>query len=259
MLQKIKFKIQKNQFLFEELVKRDFKQKYKRTVLGMAWSILSPLLTLFVMSLVFSQFFSRSMEHYTIYLFCGNLVFSYFRESTTGGMNALISNASIFTKVNVPKYMFLLSKNVSALINFGLTLCVFFLFALIDRVQFGLHFLALLYPICCLVVFNIGMGLILSALFVFFRDTSYLYDVFTMLLMYMSAIFYTVDTLPSFMQGLLLGNPIYCYIKYFRIVVLDGNIPSLNYHLLCAFYAILLVAIGGFIYKKFNHKFLYYV
>lgn len=259
MLQKLKVKIQKNQFLFEELVKRDFKQKYKRTVLGMAWSILSPLLTLFVMSLVFSQFFGRSMEHYTIYLFCGNLVFSYFRESTTGGMNALISNASIFTKVNVPKYMFLLSKNVSALINFGLTLCVFFLFALIDRVQFGLHFLALLYPICCLVVFNIGMGLILSALFVFFRDTSYLYDVFTMLLMYMSAIFYTVDTLPSFMQGLLLGNPIYCYIKYFRIVVLDGNIPSLNYHLLCAFYAILLVAIGGFIYKKFNHKFLYYV
>lgn len=259
MLQKLKVKIQKNQFLFEELVKRDFKQKYKRTVLGMAWSILSPLLTLFVMSLVFSQFFGRSMEHYTIYLFCGNLVFSYFRESTTGGMNALISNASIFTKVNVPKYMFLLSKNVSALINFGLTLCVFFLFALIDRVQFGLHFLALLYPICCLVVFNIGMGLILSALFVFFRDTSYLYDVFTMLLMYMSAIFYTVDTLPFFMQGLLLGNPIYCYIKYFRIVVLDGNIPSLNYHLLCAFYAILLVAIGGFIYKKFNHKFLYYV
>lgn len=249
----------KNQFLFEELVKRDFKQKYKRTVLGMAWSILSPLLTLFVMSLVFSQFFGQSMEHYTIYLFCGNLVFSYFRESTTGGMNALMSNASIFTKVNVPKYMFLLSKNVSALINFGLTLCVFFLFALVDRVQFGLHFLALLYPICCLVVFNIGMGLILSALFVFFRDTSYLYDVFTMLLMYMSAIFYTVDTLPSFMQGLLLGNPIYCYIKYFRIVVLDGNIPSLNYHLLCAFYAILLVAIGGFIYKKFNHKFLYYV
>lgn len=259
MLQKLKFKIQKNQFLFEELVKRDFKQKYKRTVLGMAWSILSPLLTLFVMSLVFSQFFGQSMEHYTIYLFCGNLVFSYFRESTTGGMNALMSNASIFTKVNVPKYMFLLSKNVSALINFGLTLCVFFLFALVDRVQFGLHFLALLYPICCLVVFNVGMGLILSALFVFFRDTSYLYDVFTMLLMYMSAIFYTVETLPSYMQNLLLCNPVYCYIKYFRIVVLDGNIPSLSYHLLCAFYALLLVAIGGFIYKKFNHKFLYYV
>lgn len=252
-------KLKKHQFLFEELVKRDFKQKYKRTVLGMAWSILSPLLNLMVMSLVFSQFFGTRMEHYTIYLFCGNLVFSYFKESTNGGMNALMSNSSIFTKVNVPKYMFLLSKNVSALINFGLTLMVFFLFAALDRVQFGLHFLALLYPIVCLVVFNVGVGLILSALFVFFRDTSYLYDVFTMLLMYMSAIFYTVDTLPGFLQKLLMCNPVYCYIKYFRIVVLDGNIPSLEYHALCAFYTLLFVAIGGFIYKKFNHKFLYYV
>jgi len=259
MLKQLTVKIKSNQFLFEELVKRDFKQKYKRTVLGMAWSVLSPLLTLLVMSLVFGQFFGRTMEHYTIYLFCGNLVFSYFRESTTGGMNALMSNASIFTKVNVPKYMFLLSKNVSALINFGLTLCVFFLFALADHVKFGVHFLALLYPICCLVVFNIGIGLILSAMFVFFRDTGYLYDVFTMLLMYMSAIFYTVDTFPAVMQNLFLLNPLYCYIKYFRVVVLEGNIPSLGFHLLCALYALVIVWIGGFIYKKYNHKFLYYV
>ena len=253
-------KIKKHQFLFEELVKRDFKQKYKRTVLGMAWSILSPLLTLLVMSLVFTQFFGRQMEHYTIYLFCGNLVFSYFKESTTGGMNALMSNSSIFAKVNVPKYMFLLSKNVSALINFGLTLSVFFLFALVDHIRFGVHFLALLYPICCLVVFNVGVGLILSALFVFFRDTSYLYDVFTMLLMYMSAIFYTVETFPAVMQKLFLCNPIYCYIKYFRVVVLEAHHSNRSASTCCAlFYAVLLVEIGGFIYKKFNHKFLYYV
>lgn len=252
-------RMKQNRFLFEELVKRDFKQKYKRTVLGMAWSVLSPLLTLLVMSLVFTQFFGRNMEHYTIYLFCGNLLFSYYRESTSGGMNALMSNSKIFTKVNVPKYLFLLSKNISSLINFGLTLGIFFVFALLDHIQFGFHFLALIYPICCLVAFNIGVGLVLSALFVFFRDVTYLYDVFTMLLMYMSAIFYTVDSYPPTMQRLFYCNPIYCYIKYFRIVVLEGGIPSLSYHLLCAFYAILMVAIGGFIYKKFNHKFLYYV
>ena len=228
-------KLKKNQFLFEELVKRDFKQKYKRTVLGMAWSILSPLLNLLVMSLVFTQFFGRNTPHYTIYLFCGTLVFSYFRESTNGGMSSLMSNASIFSKVNVPKYMFLLSKNVSALINFGLTLCVFFLFVLLDGVPFSFRFLTLLYPILCLVVFNIGMGLILSALFVFFRDISYLYDVFTMLLNYMSAIFYTVDGYSPLVQKLFLCNPVYCYIKYFRTVVLNGSIPSLSFHLLCAF------------------------
>ena len=249
----------KHQFLFEELVKRDFKQKYKRTVLGMGWSLLSPLLQLLVMSIVFKQFFGRNMDHYTIYLFCGNLVYAYFKESTSGGMNSLMDNRGIFSKVNVPKYMFLLSKNVSSLINFGLTLCIFFLFALIDGVDFGLHFLALIYPICCLVVFNIGVGLVLSALFVFFRDISYLYDIFTLLLMYMSAIFYTVDTMAPWFQKLILCNPVYCYIKYFRVVVLDGNIPSLAFHALCAFYALVVLAIGAWVYKHYNHKFLYYV
>lgn len=252
-------KLKQHQFLFEELVKRDFKQKYKRTILGMGWSILSPLLNLLVMSLVFIQFFGRNTPHYTIYLFCGNLVFSYYREATTGGMHALMANSSIFTKVNMPKYMFLLSKNVSSLINFGLTLCVFFLFVLLDKVPVGIHFLSLLYPICCLIVFNIGVGLILSALFVFFQDITYLYDVFTMLLMYLSAIFYKVETFSAAVQRLFLCNPVYCYIKYFRVVVLEGNIPSLAFHLLCAFYALFAAAIGGYIYKKYNHSFLYYV
>ena len=252
-------RLQRNKFLFEELVKRDFKQKYKRTVLGMGWSIISPLMQLLVMSLIFGNFFGRGMEHYTIYLFCGNLVFFYFKESTYGGMTALMANRSIFTKVNVPKYLFLLSKNISSLINFGLTLCVFFLFALIDRVTFGPHLLALLYPIVCLVVFNIGVGLVLSALFVFFRDISYLYDIFTLLLMYMSAIFYTVDSLSPLLQKLLYLNPIYSYIRYFRIVVLECTLPPLWLHLLCFGFALCAVLVGGLIYKKYNHKFLYYV
>ncbi|HJD21265.1 MAG TPA: ABC transporter permease [Candidatus Gemmiger faecigallinarum] len=251
--------VKKYQFLFEELVKRDFKQKYKRTVLGMAWSVLSPLMQLLVMSVVFSQFFGHDQPHYTIYLFCGNLVFSYFKESTSTGMFSLMSNSGIISKVNVPKYMFLLSKNVSSLLNFGLTLIVFLLFVLIDGLPITPLFLMLLYPICCLIVFNIGMGLVLSALFVFFRDINYLYDVFTLMLMYCSAIFYTVDAFPAAAQNLFLLNPVYCYIKYFRVIVIDGNIPSLQYHLLCLFYAVVMVIIGGFIYKKYNQKFLYYM
>ena len=121
-------KLKKNQFLFEELVKRDFKKKYKRTVLGMLWSVLSPLLHLIVMALVFTQFFGRNTPHYIIYVFSGNIVYSYFNEASNGGMQALMGNASIFTKVTIPKYMFLLSKNVSSLINFGLTLIIYFLF-----------------------------------------------------------------------------------------------------------------------------------
>lgn len=255
MLQKLK----RYQFLFEELVKRDFKKKYKRTVLGMFWSILSPLIMLFVMKLVFTQFFGRSMEHYSIYLFCGNLIFAFFNESTSQGMTSLLSNASIFTKVNVPKYLFLFSKNVQCLINFGLTLCVFVLFCVLDRITFTWRWILLVYPICLLVCFNIGVGLILSALYVFFRDIQYLWGVFTQLLMYMSAIFYTVDSYSPVIQNAFLLNPVYLFIRYFREIVIAATIPPLWFHLLMAFDALLVVGIGCLMYKKYNHRFLYYV
>ena len=252
-------KLKKHQFLFEELVKRDFKQKYKRTVLGMGWSILSPLLTLLVMKFVFGNYFGRNIDHYTTYLFCGNLLFAYFKESTTGGMSALVSNAKIFSKVNVPKYLFLFSKNVSSLINFSLTLCIFFVFVVADGISIKPEFLLLLFPVCCLVIFNIGLGLILSALFVFFRDISYLYSIFTMLLMYMSAIFYRISIVPEKYRAFFYLNPVYCYIEYFRKIVLESEVPSCEYHLLCAFYAFFFLVIGFWIYKKYNRDFLYYV
>lgn len=246
-------------FLFSELVKRDFKKKYKSTYLGMIWSILSPLLTLLIMSLVFTNFFGKSQPHYIIYLFSGNIVFSYFNESTNSGMGSLLANSGIFTKINVPKYLFLFSKNISSLINFGLTLAVFFIFCIIDGIAFSWAFILLIIPIACLVVFNIGMGLILSALFVFFRDMQYLWGVFTMLLMYLSAIFYTTDSFSSTVQKLFHLNPVYVYIKYFRIVVIDGTMPSMPINLLTIGYALFAFMLGALIYKKFNHKFLYYV
>lgn len=252
-------RIKKYQFLFEELVKRDFKKKYKRTVLGMAWSILSPLLTLLVMKLVFTQFFGRTTPHYTTYLFCGNLVFSYFNESTSQGMTSLVSNAGIFTKVNVPKYLFLFSKNVQTLINFGLTLCVFFVFCVIDQIAFTWKFIYLLCPVVMLMLFNIGVGLILSALFVFFKDIQYLWSVFTILLMYMSAIFYTIDSYEPMVQNLFLLNPVYLFIRYFRKIVIEATIPTIYFHLLMLVYVVTALGLGCWMYKKYNTKFLYYV
>lgn len=249
----------KYQFLFEELVKRDFKTKYKRTVFGMAWSMLSPLLTLLVMKLVFTRFFGRSMKHYTIYLFCGNLVFTYFKDSTTQGMMSLMHNASIFTKVTVPKYLFLLSKNVQTLINFGLTLIVFFAFCIGDHIVFTWRFVFLLVPIVGLVLFNIGMGLILSALYVFFRDIQYLWSVFTQLLMYMSAIFYSVDKFSHSARKLFLLNPVYLFIRYFRMIVIEAAIPPFWYHLLMCVDVALVLGIGCCMYKRYNTRFLYYV
>lgn len=253
-------KLIKYSFLFEELVKRDFKKKYKRTVLGMLWSIISPLLTLAVMATVFSQFFGHTTAHYVIYVFCGNLIFSFFSDATNGGMQSLMSNAAIFTKVDVPKYMFLLSRNVQAFINFLLTLGVFFIFVAIEPgLQFHWNFLMLFYPIVCITVLNIGVGMVLSALYVFFRDIEYLYSVFTMLLMYLSAVFYNISAYPLKTQYLFYANPVFVYIRYFRKIVIENEVPQVSFHLLCAFYALVMLGIGCWMYKKYNHKFLYYV
>ena len=255
MLQKLK----QHSFVFRELVKRDFAKKYKRTILGMAWSILSPLLNLLIMWLVFDAFFGNNIDHYVIYLFAGQLVFSYFSDATTQGMNSLLSNAGIFTKVNIPKYLFLFSQNVSSLINFGLTLLVFFTFVAIDGIPFTWNFLLLIYPVACLVVFNLGIGLILSALYVFFRDMQYLWGVLSQLIMWLSAIFYTIDNYSYTVQCAFLLNPLYLYIQYFRQIVIDGDIPSIQFHLLAGVYALIAFGIGAYIYKKNNHEFLYYV
>ena len=252
-------KTKKYQFLFEELVKRDFKKKYKRTMLGMGWSLLSPLLTLLVMQLVFTQFFGRNTPHYTIYIFCGNVVWAYFSEATKSGMQALMENARIFTKVNVPKYLFLLSKNVQAFINFLLTLGILFVFVAFDSLAFTWKFVCLLYPICMLVLFNIGVGFILSALFVFFRDTQYLYDVFLRLLMYLSAIFYTIDKYSPMGQNLFLLNPVYLFIRYFRKIIIEATVPTVYFHLLMLADVVIVLGLGCWIYKKYNTKFLYYV
>ena len=252
-------KMKKHGLLFQELVKRDFKTKYKGSVLGMLWSIISPLLILLVMNFIFSNFFGATIEHYVIYLFCGNILFSYFNDATNYGMTALLWNADIFTKINVPKYLFLLAKNVQALINFGLTLIVFFIFCAIDGVPFTWKFLMLIYPIICILLVNVGVGLILSALHIFFRDVAHIWPIFTMLLMYASAIFYDVRSFPPALQKILYINPVYQNIVYFRDIVLHGFIPSFGYHMFILGTALALVAIGGFIYHRFNWRFLYYV
>lgn len=252
-------KIKRYQFLFEELVKRDFKTKYKRTVLGMAWSVLAPLLMLLIMRVVFTRFFGTSVSHYTTYLFCGQLIFSYFSEATSQGMTSLVGNAGIFSRVNVPKYLFLFSKNIQTFINFGLTLIVFFIFCALDKIVFTWRFIFLIYPIIMLMLFNIGIGLILSALFVFFRDMQYLWSVAVQLFMYLSAIFYTIDQYSYNVQCAFLLNPIYLFIRYFRKIVIEASVPALRFHLLMLAYVILVITIGCLMYKRNNTKFLYYL
>ena len=247
------------QFLFEELVRRDFKKKYKRSILGIGWSALSPMMTLAVLWFVFSQFFGRSMEHFTTYLLCGNVLFTYFSDGTREGMVSLRANASIYSKVKVPKFLFLLSKNIQVLINFSLSLAIVIAFALSDRIAVGWHWLLLLYPIVTLTLLNIGIGAVLSAFFVFFDDMFHLWNVFVQLIMYGSAIFYPVACLPSEFQMALACNPVYRHIAYFREVLIAQAIPSVEDHLILLGTSLLAVLAGFWMYRRYDSEFLYYV
>lgn len=253
-----KQKVKQYRFLFEELTKRDFKKKYKRTLLGVLWSIISPFLTFLVQYFVFGYIFHRLDSGFVIYLLTGTLMFNFFTNATTNGMFSMYSNGAILSKVKVPKSLFVLSSNSAAIFNFLLTLIVYFAFMIFCKITFGLHLLLIIYPILCLIIFNIGMSYILSALFVFFRDMQYLYQIFTMLLMYMSAIFYEVKHFPEELRFVFNINPVYHYISYMRQLVMQASVPSLTEHIICLSFALGMLGIGYFVHSKTEQKFVYY-
>ncbi|MDO5137659.1 MAG: ABC transporter permease [Oscillospiraceae bacterium] len=252
-------KIKKNKFLFEELVKRDFNKKYKRTALGMLWSMLAPLLNVLVLLIVFTHVFSKTQAHFIVYVFSGTLVLSYYSEATTGAMRALMANSAIFSKIKVPKFLFVLSRVSQSFINFLLTLVVYFIVCIVDGIPISPRWLLLIFPIVCLTAFNLGVGEILSYMFVIFRDIEYLYTIFLTLLGYVSAVFYPISIIPENYQRIFLLNPVYVYIKYFRCIVIDGSIPSAEYHFLSLGYAAAVLLIGTCIKKKYDNELLYYI
>ena len=248
------------QFVFTELVKRDFKKKYKRSVLGMLWSMLAPLFTLLVMNFIFGHFFGRTQEYYTIYLFSGWLIFQYYSEATNGAMNSLMANAGIFSKVKVPKYLFLFSRITSSSINFFLVLIVYFIFVIAYGLPITWKFVTLLYPIVCMFILILGVGLILSALFVFFRDIQYIYSVITTAWMYLTPIFYNIEILPDWLAPFVMYcNPMYSYLMQFRCVTLYNKLPSLQICLAGIIYAFAALIIGGWSFLKTKNNFILYI
>ncbi len=253
----IKEKRSQKIFLLKQLISRDFKSRYKRTILGIAWSMLSPLLFFLAQAVVFSFLFKRG-EHYISYLIIGNIVYHYFTDATTNSMFSLQANMGIISKVKVDKGLFLLSRNISCLINFGLNLIIMFTIVAIDRTAFSFKFFIILIPIVCLFFLNMFLGYVLSVAYVFFKDVQYMYNLFTSVLIYFSAIFYRVEMLPQTIQKFLYFNPIYCYINYFRSIIMDKTMPEPIIQILCLLFPVLFGIMALIIHKKCDKKLVYY-
>ena len=255
----IKAGLSKYSMLLGELVKRDIKIKYKGSALGILWSVINPLLMMLVMSFVFGMVFRFQIQHYIVYLLTGQVLFSFMNEATTLSMNAILWNGSLLRKIYVPKYIFPISKVLSTLVNLGFNLISVFVIMAIDGVPFSWALFMIPVVIGFLFIFTLGLGLLLSTIVVFFRDMQHIYGVITLAWTYLTPIFYPINQLPENYQFFFKLNPMYQYINYFRIIVLEQRVPGWEINAVCLLCAIIMLLIGVSVFKAKQYKFLNYV
>lgn len=247
----------KFRFLLSELVKRDLVVKYKRSILGILWSVLQPLFIMGVMVIIFSQVFNSSVPYYAIYVLIGKIMWDLFSQTTMYGMNSILDGSNLIKKVYIPKYIFPLSKSLTALVNVSLSSIGLFVLMIVLHVPFSLKMLGVVFPVAYMFLFGLGMAYILATFVVFFRDLNYLFEVLLSAWMYFSAIFYTPDILGRF-EYLLSFNPAFRFIDMFRNIVLYQQLPTLNDHLIGLALGTVSMALGLLALKKNQDKFILY-
>lgn len=248
-------------FLMKQLILRDFKVKYKRSVLGIVWSLLYPVLMMAVMAMVFSNMFKFQVEgvNYLVYLMTGLVMFNYFSEASNTAMTSVVTNFSLINKVYIPKYIFPIAKTLFVGINFVLTLIPLLVIILVTGSTINIWYLLLPYIFLCMLLFTMGIGLFLSAVSVFLRDMFYIYGIILTIWNYVTPVFYDISIIPEMLQPLFKLNPLYIFITGARSIILFGTPPTIVELLSMLFVALLMLTVGSIVFKKNQDKFIYYV
>ena len=250
-------------YLMSQMIGRDFKIKYKRSILGIVWSLLYPVLMMVVMAVVFSKVFRFQVPglNYLVYLLSGIVMFNYFSDATNAAMTSVVANFQLMTKVYIPKYIFPLSKCLFATINFAISLIPLFILALVTGAPITPAYLLLPYSFICLFMFSLGLGFVLSTVSVFLRDMFYIYGIVILIWQYFTPIFYVIDSLkPGIGLTLLFKlNPLYHYLGFARTILLDGVVPTQSAFLICGLSSLIVLIIGAIVFKTQQDKFIYYV
>ncbi len=245
--------------LLLNLISRDLKVKYRRSVLGVLWSVLNPLLMMVVITIVFSTIFRFDIPNFPIYYLTGSLIYSFFSEATNAAMTSVVSNAPLLKKVYIPKYIFPLQKTIFSFVNLlfsFIAILIVLIFMPVDPTP--LMFLTPI-PILYTFFFALGIGMALSSLSVYVRDLFHLYSVLLIAWMYLTPIFYPVSILPENLLGIIEANPLYHFIDYFRNVFMYGQMPTLEDNLICLTFAAVSFFLGVFIFKKTQKNFVLYL
>ncbi|MDY2636418.1 MAG: ABC transporter permease [Phascolarctobacterium sp.] len=260
MLSNIKgFGLFKYKWLLQELITRDLKIKYRRSVLGYFWSVLNPLLMMAVLTVVFSSFFRFDIKNYPVYLLTGQLLFSFFSEATNMAMSSILMGASLIKKVYLPKYIFPVSRVFSCFTTMIFSLIALCIVMIVTGAEFYLTIILLPIVLAYFLLFSIGISLVLSVMVIFFRDVQYLYGVFLTALTYLTPIFYPLSILPETVKTYMAFNPMYIYIELFRKIMMYGQWPTVEEHAVCLIIAIVSLAIGVNVFNKHQDDFILYI
>lgn len=249
----------KYRYLLIQLVSRDFKVKYKRSLLGVVWSLLNPLMTMLILTMVFSTLFKSNIPNFPVYFLCGSVMFNFFAESTNLALGSVYLNASLIKKVYFPKYMFPFSKSIFSLINLFTSLIAVVIVMIATRAGFHVTMLLSFIPIMYLFLFSLGISLILSCAAVFFRDLAHLYGIFITALNFLTPVFYPIDILPERIRPLVELNPLTQAIQMLRQLILYSEVPSLHQHVVLFATAVITFFIGVYIFYKKQDKFIMYI
>ncbi len=248
-------------FLLQQLVKRDFKVKYKRSILGVLWSVLYPLFMMAIMVTVFQNLFRMTggVINYPVYIITGLVLFNFLTDATNLALTSIISNFNLITKIYIPKYIFPLSKVLTGVVNWFFQLLALYGVIIVTKQSITLLHFWLLFDIFCLFMFTLGLGLILSALMVFFRDMQYLYSLIVLAWTYTTPIFYDISLVGNHLEPLFRANPMYQYITFARDIILFNQIPSLQQFSFIFIVGIIMLITGLTFFKKVQDKFIYYI
>ena len=259
MIKKSFSEIKKYLPLIDELVRRELKVRYRHSVLGMIWTVLNPLLSMIVLTIVFSNMFRMDIENFPLYVLIGNIVFGFVSDSTNQGLNSIVWNSSLIKKVYIPKYIFPLSNVASCLVNFGFSFIAMLIVMVFTDAPFHLTIITFWIPLLYVMIFALGLSLILCSANVFFRDIQHLYSVFLTAWMYLSGIFYSIDIVPDFLKPIVVYNPMFQFISFFRTIIMGGRFPNPAQNLYCIGSAALMLLIGIFVFRKTQDKFILHI
>ncbi|MDL2253605.1 ABC transporter permease [Ruminococcaceae bacterium OttesenSCG-928-I18] len=245
--------------LLRELVSRDIKVKYRGSLLGLLWSVLSPLLMMVVLTIIFSTIFRNDIPNFPIYYLSGYLIFTLNSEATQEGMYSIISNASLLKKVYVPKYLFPVSKVFTALVNSIFSIIAMFIIMIITGAPFYPTLLMIPVLLVYTTMFSCGLTLFLSAVGTRFRDLCYIYSVVVFAWMFFTPLFYPASSLSGLALFLMNFNPLYHLVNFSRSIILYGVMPPLWLNLACLGLGVGALLVGGFTFSKLQKKFIFYI